>query len=83
MHKRIMNILLSFLSLAFLAFMVSENVFAADASSKTDTPKDAIICIMVITFIVTAVITGFFSFRIKKKSINRSEKNSSKETKDQ
>ena len=83
MHKRVINVLLSAFTIAFLSFSSCTNAFAAEASNKTDIPKSIIICIMLAVFIITAVIAGFVSFKIKKNSISRSEKNSSEETKDQ
>lgn len=83
MHKRFINVLLSVFAAALLSFSSYTSAFAAEASNKTDIPKSIIICVMIALFIITAVIAGLVSFKLKKSSISRSEKYNSEENKDQ
>ena len=82
MQKKIKNMINFLFSLAFIAVMSFSgcmNTFAADSSGKATVSKGMTVFIMISIFIVTAVITGFVSFKIRRDKIRRSADDTSSE----
>lgn len=86
MQKKTAKVINSIISAVLtITIMLSECLiaYAADGTDNGKVSKGLIIFIMTAVFIVTAVITGFVSFRIQKNKIRKtSEKDSSKNKQD-
>ena len=83
MHKRLINVFLSAFIFAFLAFSSGTYAFAAEASDNNKISRGFVILILIAIFIVTTVIAGFVSFKLKKKSLKGADKSIPDKAKDQ
>ncbi|WP_028516724.1 hypothetical protein [Ruminococcus flavefaciens] len=84
MQKKTAKIINSIISAVLtIAIMLSECLiaYAADGSENSKVSKGLIIFVMTAVFIVTAVITGFISFRMKKNKIRKTSAKDSSENK--
>lgn len=86
MQKRTAKIINAIISAVLTLTVLSSEcltAYAAEGSAKTSVSKGMTIFIMVAIFIVTALVTGFISFRMRRNKLRRSsEKNSSENIRD-
>jgi p-aminobenzoyl-glutamate transporter AbgT len=86
MQKKTAKIINAIISAVLTLTVLSSEcltAYAADGSAKTPVSKGMTIFIMVAIFIVTALVTGFISFRMRRNKLRRSsEKNSSENIRD-
>lgn len=81
MRKKL-NHLLLLLYLPACLSVSGTNAFAAEASENSEISKSTVIFIMIAVFIITAVISGYLTFKFKRNRTNTSENDHSKDNKE-
>ncbi|MCR4794866.1 MULTISPECIES: hypothetical protein [Ruminococcus] len=82
MQNKTAKIITALISATFsLCIIFSEcfTAYAADGSEKAKISKGMTIFIMVSVFVVTAIITGVISFRVRRNKLRQSSENKSSE----
>ena len=79
MHKIIKRFLFSFIICFFIVVSLSSNVmiaFASDGTAEKRISKGTIIFVMISVFIITTVIAGYLSYKVKVRKLHGKKDNS-------
>ena len=80
MHKKFKNLLSCIITCSFIILSLSccpMNAFAADSTAEKSVSKGVVVFVMIAVFIVTALASGFISYKMKVKKIRNSKEDSS------
>ena len=80
MHKNFKNILSCIISCSFIYLSLSccsMNAFAADGTAEKSVSKGVVVFVMIAVFLVTALASGFISYKLKVNRIRNSKDDSS------
>ncbi|WP_294754513.1 hypothetical protein [uncultured Ruminococcus sp.] len=80
MHKNFKNLLSCIFSCSFIYLSLSccsMDAFASDGANEKSVSKGVIVFVMIAVFIVTAIASGYISYKLKTKNIRESKEDSS------